>query len=207
MPADANMLYEAHPFFDVALTDAERDASFGALALTVPVYAGAWGMPFGRATAACTAIPRDLSQANDLLLQTMAYFDFRNISWTVADFAPGSLVQNFADYAATTLSPWTCDAASDPRAGIGQFVLLWMTGDPGGFGSLAPSLIANAAGGVPGPVAPGEIVSLYGQGIGPETAVAGQFDAGGTNGDDGGRDAGAVRRRAGAAVSWRGPFR
>ena len=67
----------------------------------------------------------------------MAYFDFRAISWTAADFAPGSLIQNFTDYAATSLGPWTCDAASDPRRGIGQFVLLWMTGDPAGFGSLA----------------------------------------------------------------------
>ena len=99
--ADPNVMYEWHPYFDVAMTDAERTANFGSLALTFPVYAGAWGMPFGHATAACTAIPRNESQAGDLLLGAMAYFDFRTISWTAADFAPGSLIQNFTDYAAT----------------------------------------------------------------------------------------------------------
>jgi uncharacterized protein (TIGR03437 family) len=136
-------------------------------------------MPFGRPTPACTAIPRDVSQANDLLLQTMAYFDFHNISWTAADFVPGGLIQNFTDYSATALNPWTCDAASDPRAGMGQFVLLWMSGDPAGFGSLAVNQIANAAGGIPAPVAPGEVLSLFGQQIGPAASVEGQFDANG----------------------------
>ena len=176
---DPNVMYEWHPYFDVAMTDEERTAAFGSLALKFPVYAGAWGMPFGHATAACTAIPRNESQAGDLLLGAMAYFDFRTISWTAADFTPGSLIQNFTDYTATSLGPWTCDGASDPRWGIGQFVLLWMTGDPAGFGSLAVNQIASAAGGLPAPVAPGEIISLYGQGIGPATGVAGQFDASG----------------------------
>ena len=177
--ADPNVMYEWHPYFDVAMTDAERTANFGFLALTFPVYAGAWGMPFGHATAACTAVPHNESQAGDLLLGAMAYFDFRTISWTAADFAAGSLIQNFTDYTATSLGPWTCDAASDPRWGIGQFVLLWMTGDPAGFGSLAVNQIASAAGGIPAPVAPGEIISVYGQGIGPATGVPGQVDASG----------------------------
>jgi uncharacterized protein (TIGR03437 family) len=177
--ADANVMYEWHPYFDVAMTDTDRAANFGFLAGTFPLYAGAWGMPFGHATAACTAIPRGESPAGDLLLGAMAYFDFRNVSWTVTDFAPGSLIQNFTDYTATLLGPWTCDATSDPRWGIGQFVLLWMTDDPAGFGSLAVNQIASLAGGIPAPVAPGEIISLYGQGIGPATVVAGQLDSNG----------------------------
>ncbi len=177
--ADANVMYEWHPYFDVALTDEERIASFGFLAGTFPLYAGAWGMPFGHATAACTAIPRDVSQAGDLLQAAMAYFDFRNVSWTVTDFTPGSLIQTFTDYPATILGHWTCDTTSDPGSGIGQFVLLWMTGDAAGFGSLAVDEIASVAGGIPAPVAPGEIISLYGEGIGPANAVAGPLDASG----------------------------
>jgi hypothetical protein len=177
--ADANVMYEWHPFYDVALTDTERNANFGFLAETFPMDAGAWGMPFGHATAACTAIPQDVSQATDLLFQTLAYFDSRSVSWTVADFAPGSLIQNFTDYTATGLGPWTCDSTSDPRSGAGQAVLLWMTGDPAGFGSLAVNQIASAAGGIPAPVAPGQIISLYGQVIGPAVGVSGQFDASG----------------------------
>ena len=177
--ADANVMYEWHPFYDVAMTDTARNANFGFLAGTFPVYAGAWGMPFGHATAACTAIPRDVAQATDLLFQALAFFDVRNVSWTMADFSPGSLIQNLTDYTATGPGPWTCDNTSDPRSGAGQVVLLWMTGDPAGFGSLAANQIASAAGGIPAPVAPGQIISLYGQGIGPALGVGGQFDTAG----------------------------
>lgn len=177
---DANVMYEVHPYFDTAATDDQRTANFGMLAGTFPVFAGAWGMPFGQSVAACTAIPRDLNKANELLFQAVAYFDARGISWTVSDFAPGSLIRAGDDYPPTGLDAlWTCDATSNPATGIGQFVLLWLTGDPAGFGSLQASQIASAAGGFPGPVAAGEILSIYGQGIGPATAAASAFDAGG----------------------------
>jgi hypothetical protein len=73
---------------------------------------------------------------------------------------------------------WTCEGpsgggAGDSQTGIGQFVLLWMTGDPAGFGSLAANQITSAAGGIPGPVAPGQILSLYGQLIGRGRGQAG----------------------------------
>jgi uncharacterized protein (TIGR03437 family) len=84
------------------------------------------------------------SLTSDAVLETLSYLDRRNLSWTVATGA--------------------CRAIDDNA-------LLWMTGDPGGFGTIDPTQIASAAGGFPGPVAPGEIISLYGQGIGPETAV------------------------------------
>jgi uncharacterized protein (TIGR03437 family) len=142
--------------------------------------AGAWGMPFGRNVASCTAIPRDLSKANELLFQALAYFDARGISWSVADFAPGGLIRAGDDYPPTGLDAlWTCDATNKPAVGIGQFVLLWMTGDPAGFGSLQTSQIASAAGGFPGPVAAGEILAIYGQGIGPATPVSATFDGSG----------------------------
>ncbi|HXA52599.1 MAG TPA: hypothetical protein VNV86_19920, partial [Candidatus Acidoferrum sp.] len=124
--------------------------------------------------------PRDLNKANELLFQAVAYFDARGISWSVADFAPGSLIRTGDDYPPAGLDAlWTCDAASNPAVGIGQFVLLWLTGDPAGFGSLQSSQIASAAGGFPGPVAAGEILSIYGQGIGPATPAASAFDAAG----------------------------
>jgi uncharacterized protein (TIGR03437 family) len=61
---------------------------------------------------------------------------------------------------------------------LDQSLLLWTTGDAGGFGYLDPTQIASAAGGAPGPVAPGEILSLYGQGIGPEIALGPQLVSG-----------------------------
>jgi uncharacterized protein (TIGR03437 family) len=177
---DANVMYEAHPFFDHGTTEDEWNANFGFVAGSFPVYAGAWGMPFGHAGSACTSIPIDVPSATDLMYRTVAYFDRRSISWTVADFRPGSLIQNFTDYAATRLNlPWTCDAANDPVNGIGQFILLWMTGDPAGFGSLDLNQIASAAGGPVAPVAPGQIISIYGQLIGPAVPLGAQLDASG----------------------------
>jgi uncharacterized protein (TIGR03437 family) len=175
---DANVLYEAHPYYDHGLTDAQRDTNFWFMHAKYPVYAGEWGMPFGRNDPACQAIPPDVSSASDLLLQTLAYFDARDVSWTVADFRPGSLIQDFTDYTATVLDvPWTCDPAGGPQPGIGMDILLWLTGDPGGFGSILPSLIANAAGGPARPVAPGEIIAIFGQGLGPADPVGAQLDS------------------------------
>ncbi|MEO8367864.1 MAG: cellulase family glycosylhydrolase [Candidatus Solibacter sp.] len=175
---DANVIYEVHPYFDTAAGDAERQSNFGVLAGTFPVLAGAWGMPFGSNKTACTAIPRDLNKANDLLYTAALYFDSRAISWSVSDFSPGSLIRADGELTATTLdSLWTCDASSDPATGIGQFILLWNTGDPAGFGSLQASQIASVAGGFAGPVAAGEIVAIYGQGIGPDQGVNAAYDA------------------------------
>lgn len=174
---DANVIYEVHPFFDQQLTDDARDAAFGFLTGSFPVFAGAWGVPLGQNSAACRAVPSDIQQATDLLLRTMAYFDRRNVSWAVSDFAPGSLVQNLSDYAPTVMNgAVSCEPTADPRTGIGQWVLLTMTGDPNGFGSLDPALVAGVAGFASQPIAPGEIVSIFGQLVGPETPVGPQLD-------------------------------
>jgi uncharacterized protein (TIGR03437 family) len=177
---DRNIIYEAHATYDYSLTDDARDVNFGFLAFDYPVYA-TWGMTFGRNDAACNAVPATIPQASDILFQTVAYFDSRGISWTVADFEPGSLIQDYTDFPATLLNGrWSCDATSDPRVGIGQFVLLFLTGDPNGFGSLDPNLIASAANGFGGqPVAPGQLINIYGQGVGPFDPVGAQLDSSG----------------------------
>ena len=169
---DANIVYEIHPFYDQGVTDDARDQNFGFLVPDFPVLAGAWGAQFGGADPSCLAMGTDTVSATGILLQTTEYFDRRAVSWTAADFAPGSLIHNFTDYAATAVagSKWDC-SASDGRSGIGNFILLWMTGDPNGFGSIDSTLIASAAGGPPGAIAPGQIVSLYGQSIGPDPAL------------------------------------
>ncbi len=46
-------------------------------------------------------------------------------------------------------------------------------GDPHGFGSLAADQIASAAGGPASPLVPGQMLSIYGQGLGPDTEVTG----------------------------------
>jgi hypothetical protein len=57
-----------------------------------------------------------------------------------------------------------------------------MTGDHAGFGSTAPDQTASAAGAAGAaalPVAPGQVVALYGQLIGPSSAAGAQVDSSG----------------------------
>jgi uncharacterized protein (TIGR03437 family) len=174
---DPNILYEVHPYYDHDATEEDRFANFGFLAGRFPLYAGEWGMPFTDSRPACQAIPRDIAKAINLLFQTMAYFDLRNISWTVAGFEPSRLIVDYADFAPTVLDRlWNCGETLDPQPGIGQFILLWMTGDPGGFGYINADQIASAAGGPASPIAPGEVIAIYGQGLGPEIDASGRID-------------------------------
>jgi uncharacterized protein (TIGR03437 family) len=177
---DANILYEVHPFYDHGVTDGARNANFGFMAATFPVIAGEWGMPFGQMSAACRAIPGSVDQATNLLYQTLAYFNLRDISWAATDFGPASLIQNFTDDSPTDLiGGWTCDGVVNPRIGIGRVILLWVTGDPNGFGSLDVNLIASAATLYVGPPAPGELMSIYGQLVGPADPVGARLDENG----------------------------
>ncbi|MCX6608739.1 MAG: hypothetical protein NTV52_34815 [Acidobacteria bacterium] len=60
--------------------------------------------------------------------------------------------------------------------GTEQAVIQWMTGDPGGFGSLRAQAIANAAGGPASPLVPGALMALFVEQLGPERGVSGGFD-------------------------------
>ena len=176
---DANIIYEAHPYFDHASTDSRRDANLGFVAATFPTYAGEWGFPFGRDTAACRTLPVSLALQRAALFETMAWFDAHKISWTVGDFQAGSLLDNADEFTGTVLDrAGTCEAA-ETQPGIGSDVLLWMTGDPLGFGSILPEMFANAAGGPARFPSPGEIISVYGQGLGPDVSVAAQLNQSG----------------------------
>ncbi|HEV2690963.1 MAG TPA: cellulase family glycosylhydrolase [Bryobacteraceae bacterium] len=178
--ADANTVYEVHPFFDHALTDDQRENNFGFLARSVPVYAGRWGLDLTEDQPSCHGVPPDPQDATDLLYQTFAYFDSKNIAWTTAAYQAHSLVQNVATFDPTTLDrTWTCGTITDPEPGMGQVQLLWLTGDPTGFGVLAKDLTASAAGGPAAPIAPGEIVNFYGYLFGPANNSSAVLDSSG----------------------------
>lgn len=179
-PAGPDLMLEAHPYFDLAPTDAGRIAMLGSVLNRFPLLAGGWGIPIGKNVPACTDVPKDAKRVTDMLTEAVTYFDNRFMSWAVSDFAAGSLIQAGPDFAPTTLdAPWTCDASTNPATGLGQFLLFALTGDPGGFGSIQASQIASAAGGFPGPIAPGEILSIYGQGVGAAVPSVGALDANG----------------------------
>ncbi len=172
--SDPNVLYEIYPYFDHALTTAQRDTNFGSVAGKVPVYAGEWGTPLQEDSASCRSVPRNPADASNAVVDMLTYMASQAISWTAASFEPGSLIQDSAQYDATQFSTWAC-GQSATQSGMGATVLFWITGDPLGFGSLLPELIANAAANRVGPIAPGEIISLYGQGLGPEQDVPGSI--------------------------------
>jgi uncharacterized protein (TIGR03437 family) len=175
---DPNIIYEVHPFFDHALTDQERDRNFGSLTNSVPVYSGAWGLDLTDDTSACRSVPPDPRKASDLVNQTLAYFDRRNISWTAASFEVNSLVQNLTTFNATLLDrPWKCGVVTSPEPGMGEIILLAVTEDETGFGVLDPDMVASAAGGPSGPVAAGEIVDLFGYLFGPPADLVATFDS------------------------------
>jgi uncharacterized protein (TIGR03437 family) len=174
---DAGLIYEVHPSYDHGLTDEQREANFGFLRAKFPLYAGAWGMPLGQDNAACRVIPQDPVDASTLVFQTLSWFDIHDVSWTASVFNAGSLLREFDEFAPTELSPWTCDGVENPKQpGIGTTILLWTTGDPLGFGSILPEFVANLAGGPALPLAPGGLIALFGQGLGPDDSIAGQID-------------------------------
>jgi uncharacterized protein (TIGR03437 family) len=177
---DPNVVYEVHPFFDHALTDEDRDKNFGFLARTMPVYAGSWGLDLTEDTPACRSVPANAQQTGDLLFRTLAYFDSRAISWTAGTFEINSLIRSATTFDPTMLdNSWTCGVIGNPQPGMGQILLLWLTGDPLGFGTLAADQIANTAGGPAGPVVPGEILTLYGFMFGPAQDVPATIGADG----------------------------
>jgi len=176
--SDANTIYEAHPFFDHALTDEQRDANFGFLARSVPVYAGRWGLDLTEDLPSCHSVPGDPQDAMNLLYRTFAYFDSKQIAWTTSAYEPNGLVQNLVTFDPTTLdNTWTCGVIANPEPGMGQVQLLWLTGDPLGWSTLNKDLTASAAGGPAAPIAPGEIVNFYGYLFGPANDTMATYDA------------------------------
>ena len=165
---DANVIYEIHPYFNVAMTTAERDTKFGFLSSRLHLYAGEWGIPLQQDTESCRRIPRDINAATTLVYDTIRYFLEKRMSWTASTFEPGSLITGYDTYSNTKLDrTWACGERPEPAIGMGELLLLVTTGDPTGFGELLPELIANVATGTVGPLAPGEILAIYGVEIGP----------------------------------------
>jgi uncharacterized protein (TIGR03437 family) len=178
---DQNVIYEIHPYFDRAMTATQRENTFGFLAGRLHLYAGEWGLPLQENTESCRSIPRDVTAATALFWETIGYFGQHRMSWTASSFEVGSLLSSNETFANTKLERlWTCGDTSDSTQGIGELLLFAMTGDPMGFGEILPELIANAATGLVGALAPGEIIAIYGVDIGPDPGVQAQLDESGT---------------------------
>jgi uncharacterized protein (TIGR03437 family) len=177
---DSNVIYEVHPQFDRVMSATEREQKFGFLTGRLHVYAGEWGLSLNQDSAACRRVPREVAAATQIVVEAYRYFYQHRMSWTASTFEPGSLINDYETYSNTRLDrPLTCGAAPESRQGMGEILLLTMTGDPTGFGELIPELIANAATERVGPLAPGEIIAIYGVEIGPYPGVSASVDESG----------------------------
>lgn len=174
--AGGNVLYEAP--FHYALSGDPKP--FGSLVGKAPLYAGEWGVDLGTTGPACTNLPKTANGLNDLLLGTAFQFSEQAVSATLAPFRAGGLVREFDDYAPTSINrAVTCGDTAAPAQGMGEILLQWLTGDLTGFGYMRDDRVANAAGGPAAPIAPGELISIYTEQLGPEKGVSATLDANG----------------------------
>ncbi len=165
---DANIMYEVHPFYVNDLTNDQRDAHFGFLANTFPLLAGEWGFIPGEDSANCRDLPNDPAQVEQVIEDTMAYFEAHQMSWTIATFLPGNLYVDFTDYYRTDLiSSWTCSGEAQTGLGIGEPVNYYLDGIA--EGDMVP--VSGAAGNVMA-LARGSVVHMYGPGMADTTETA-----------------------------------
>jgi uncharacterized protein (TIGR03437 family) len=175
--SDPNVMYEIYPSFDPTLIETEWDKTYGFVGSRFPLYAGDWGVRFDEESPACRAFPGDPSAATESFYGLVYHLGIKAVSWSAASFEPAQLVRDFERFEPTLLDrPWRCGERMDPQPGIGGLLMLWLTGDPFGFGSIAPDQIASAAGGPSGAVAPGQVINIYGQLVGPELEAEGTVD-------------------------------
>jgi hypothetical protein len=120
--ADSNVSYEVHVYFSpTAVTADQWDANFGFLSNRFPVYVGEWALlPNAFYPNQCRSVPHD--QADQKVTEFMTYMDAHTMSWTAWAFMESRLIQNYTNYAPTTLDiPWTCGDTNSP-AGMGTLV-------------------------------------------------------------------------------------
>jgi uncharacterized protein (TIGR03437 family) len=174
--AGGNVLYEAS--FQYAFSGDPKP--FGSLIGKVPLYAGEWGVDLATTGPACVNLPKTANGLNDLLLGTAFQFAEAGISVTLVPFRVGGLVRELEDYAPTSINrAIVCGDSTAPAQGMGEILLQWLTGDLTGFGYLRDDRIANAAGGPAAPIAPGELISIYTEQLGPDKGVSATLDSNG----------------------------
>jgi uncharacterized protein (TIGR03437 family) len=175
--SEPNVMYEIYPSFDPALIDTGWEKSYGFVGSRFPLYAGEWGMRLNEDSPACQSFPADPGAATEAFYGLVYHLGIKSVSWSAASFEPAQLIRDFERFEPTLLDrPWRCGELTDPQPGIGGLLMLWLTGDPFGFGSIAPDQIASAAGGPAGAVAPGQVINIYGQLVGPELEAEGTID-------------------------------
>lgn len=172
-----NVMLETQPSFALWKTEADRQRGFGFLGSKAALYAGEWGVDFSRTPSGCGALPTDWRSMEEMVFRAFVDFDTQGMSYTVGEFRHGSLLENLEEYTPSQFGQsWQC---GEDAMGMGQMLLTWTTGDAEGFGALRPGQIASAAGGPAGPIAPGQLVAIYVEQMGPAMGASAAFGADG----------------------------
>ena len=121
---DPNVMYSLHVYDHIDYTAQQDDALWGPSILNHhPLFYGEWALLVNG-----TGIPGydhcksiQPSQANKIVQDFMSYMAARNASWTAWDFTPYHMIQDYKNFAPTTLNiPWKCGQPS--HAGMGTQV-------------------------------------------------------------------------------------
>ena len=121
---DPNIVYSLHEYQNVTFTAQQLDTLWGPILYHHPIYYGEWALlPNGYGQSGkdfCKNIVH--AQADQVVTNFMSYMDSRAASFTAWEFTPYHLIQNYTNFAPTTLDiPWVC---GDPngQAGMGTMV-------------------------------------------------------------------------------------
>ena len=122
---DPNVMYSAHIYQQLVGSSQQLDTFWGPLLHNYPLYYGEWGLIVNGKIAHCQNIVP--SQADQDVNNFLSYMASRNADWTAWDFNPYHLIQNYTNFAPTTLDiPWVCGQPS--HAGMGTLVKTYLTG-------------------------------------------------------------------------------
>ncbi|GAC1656721.1 MAG: hypothetical protein NVS4B7_00980 [Ktedonobacteraceae bacterium] len=122
---DPNVIYSLHVYDYIWYNPQQQDALWGPTILNHhPLYYGEWALLTNG-----TGVPGYdhckyivPGQANQVVQNFLSYMNSRNASWTAWDFAPYHLIQNYTNFAPTTLNiPWKCGNPTS-HAGMGTVV-------------------------------------------------------------------------------------
>ena len=129
-----NVIYQATPRYATTRTDDDRWRQFGSLAARAPVLVNGLDPQLDQKSEECAAFPSDPGAATKLVQENLAYFDARQISWTLSSFRPGKMLTEYRYFNWTKLDDgWTC-GETPPRSGIAMVLAAHLWGvDPHGL--------------------------------------------------------------------------
>lgn len=122
---DPNVMYSLHIYQGIVNDAKLQDTLWGSILNHHPLYYGEWALLPNGSPSHCQGIVP--SQADQDVINFLNYMRTRGANWTAWDFRPYHLIQNYTNFAPTTLDiPWVCGQPG--HAGMGTLVKNYLTG-------------------------------------------------------------------------------